>query len=103
MQKIESLFKIMGFARKAAVLAVGKTATIGSMQKRQLKLVILATDLSPNAAGKLEDDLAARGVPVFKVASKDDWGRFFGRTEVGIIGVKDANFARSVKKILSDA
>ena len=96
----ESFLKIIGFANRAHKLTLGATATSVALQKRQLVLIIIAEDLSRNAFSKIQSGLEHNRIPVITLGTKRDWGHFFGRSELGIVGIKDANFSKSLQKML---
>jgi ribosomal protein L7Ae-like RNA K-turn-binding protein len=97
-----ALFKILGFAYRAQKISIGMTSTVGALKRKQIRLIILAEDLSANAGRKIELLVAETVIPVYRVGSKADWGQLFNRTDVGILGISDTNFAKSIKKILDD-
>ncbi|MFQ5752178.1 MAG: L7Ae/L30e/S12e/Gadd45 family ribosomal protein [bacterium] len=100
MGKIEPLFKILGFAQRARKLTLGMSSTLRSLHKGKTHAVILATDISKNTASKIEMTIREYNVPVYIHSTKDVFGQFFGRREVGIIGITDASFAKSISKML---
>ena len=97
-----SLLKMMGFARRAHKLSIGTTATIGALKKKQIFLVIVAEDLSDNAYRKIQQNIQNKEVAVYRYGTKADWGRFFNRTELGVLGISDTNFSKPIKKILDN-
>ena len=96
----EQFFKILGFAHRARKLTPGLSATLRMLSKGKLQAIILASDLGKNT--KSEIDFAAKNakVPVFIFADKDTFGEFFARKEVGVIGIADANFAKSICELM---
>lgn len=93
-KKIKTL---LGFANKAGKLAIGKSAVLNSIKKEKVLLVILAND----ASEKLTNELGNIKSFQLQDLSKDDLGKVLGRSEVAIIGVCDAGFAKSMKWYLA--
>ena len=100
--KTEALIKMIGFARRANKLSVGTTATIAALKKRQVSLVIVAVDVSDNACSKMNNAVADGKVTLYRAGTKDEWGCLFNRAELGVLGIKDSNFSKSIQKILDE-
>ncbi len=99
---MDKLFKMLGFANRAGKVTLGMTSTIGNLRKRKVQTLILATDLADNAEFTIKSNARNQNVPIFTCCTKDEFGQLFGRNEIGIIGIIDANFAKSINKILKD-
>ncbi|MCH7678850.1 ribosomal L7Ae/L30e/S12e/Gadd45 family protein [candidate division KSB1 bacterium] len=99
MNEIDQTLKMLGFAHRARKLSLGMTSTLSLLKKGKTHAIILASDVSQNADRKFQT-LAVQGrVPIFRCGTKSQFGRFFGREEVGIIGIGDAAFAKAIQKI----
>jgi ribosomal protein L7Ae-like RNA K-turn-binding protein len=79
------------------------SATLRQMQKRRIRLLILADDISENSRKKVCEMAEAQRLPTLKFLSKGSIGELFGREEIGIIGVTDENFAKSILKVSEHA
>ncbi|MFQ5602671.1 MAG: L7Ae/L30e/S12e/Gadd45 family ribosomal protein [bacterium] len=101
MEKINRLTKILGFANRARKLTLGMSATQKGLQRGKIYLVILAEDLSPNAAMKIHELTEPLNIAVFPCSTKNELGKLFGRNEVGIVGVGDTQFAKSIREIMA--
>ncbi|RMF63912.1 MAG: hypothetical protein D6743_10035 [Calditrichaeota bacterium] len=101
MTKTDKALQILRFAYRARKITLGMTATRAGLKKRKVKAVLLASDLSPHAKNKVASEAAGQGLPVLGIASKAQLGELFGRDEVGIVGILDAQFARAMREILS--
>ncbi len=99
MQEPDKVLKILGFANRARKLTLGMTATVSALKRGGLKLIILAEDCSENTQSKIQ--LHNRhNLQVLEYSNKENLGLFFGRGEVGIIGIQDQDFAKSLKKLI---
>jgi ribosomal protein L7Ae-like RNA K-turn-binding protein len=92
---------MLGFALRARKLSIGMTATIAALKKKQLELVILAEDISENGYRKIKYATEETGVEVCRTGTKSELGQFLNRAEVGVLGIKCANFSKSIKNILN--
>ncbi len=98
MSKPDLALGLLGLANRARLLSIGMTATVKTIKYRETQLVILAEDLSPNAAKKITEAARKKRIPVLSLSTKDTLGQRLGRNEVGIIGVNDAGFAVSLRR-----
>ena len=89
---------LLGFARKAGKLAVGRSAVINAHKQKRIALAILATDATPKAQ-KIVEHL--QGVGAIRFGTKNELGKILGRDEVGMIGVLDHEFAASLKHAMN--
>lgn len=93
------LLSFLGLAMRAGQLVTGEEQVITSMRKKQVKLVILAQDASPNTAKKVTDKAKTYQVPVLTLASREHLGRAIGKGERVVIGVLDTGFANQIKRL----
>ena len=94
MADAEKINKLLGFARRAGKLAIGRSAVETADKQKKLKLVILAEDATPKAERVV---LHLRGVASIRYSTKDGLGELLGRSEVGMVGILDQNFAVSIR------
>lgn len=99
MKKTEQTLKMLRFAHRARKLTFGMSGTLNSLKKGKTNAIILANDLAQNAENKLKPLLSKKRTPIFRCGTKKQLGDFFGREELGIIGVGDASFAKAIQKI----
>ena len=87
-KKIESY---LGFAARSRNLVTGYN--IMAMQKRKLKLLILASDLSENSIEKLVKEAEKTGTSYKIYGSVSGLSHITGKDNKGVFGVTDRNFA----------
>ncbi|MFQ5709311.1 MAG: L7Ae/L30e/S12e/Gadd45 family ribosomal protein [bacterium] len=102
MAEIARALNLLGFARKAGKLCLGTRATLSAVQKGKVRLVIVASDVSENTESKVRQEALANKTPIICVSSKSELGRRLGREALGVLGVQDATFAKSIQKYLRD-
>jgi len=98
----DQLLKLLGFANRARKLTFGMHATVSAIRKKNMRLVLLAADLSENSKRKITNEIGTQ-TPILTVGSKDFFGRIAGRAELGIVGVVDSSFAKSIRKLVSNS
>ncbi|MFQ5677091.1 MAG: ribosomal L7Ae/L30e/S12e/Gadd45 family protein, partial [bacterium] len=94
---------MLRFAHRARKLTFGMTGTANSLRKGKTRVIVLANDLAQNAENKLKPLLSQKRVPIFRCGTKKQLGDFFGRAEIGIIGIDDISFAKAIQKIYNGA
>jgi ribosomal protein L7Ae-like RNA K-turn-binding protein len=97
MPDVDKVKTLIGFANRAGKLVIGRSAVAAAQLRRKLSLVIIAEDAS------YKNDLiihAEGNVPLLRFGNKEMMGKWLGRQEVAILGITDAQFAASLKKML---
>lgn len=84
----------LGLARRAGKLSLGRAATEKALRKGRVRVLVLASDLSPGTREKLERLAEERGVPVLVLDYKEELGPPVGRQAIGVLGILDPFFAR---------
>ncbi len=92
----QELINLLGLARRARKIALGHEAVQEALGRKQAALVILATDFSESAQAHLAEKYP--GVPRVHIGTKNEWGEFWGRKEVGVMAVTDRNLAQGILK-----
>lgn len=95
MQIERSIEGLVVAAWRSGGLSIGTDATREALAAWKLSALIVATD----ASGRRDDLVAsanAAGRRVVMLGTKSSLGRWFGREEVGVLGVTDARIARAV-------
>lgn len=92
-EKIESY---LGFAKKAGKLAVGTDTCIRLMEKRKIKLLIIASDLAVNSRKKILIKAENNKVPYRVFSTKEELSIITGERLSGVFGITDENFAASI-------
>ncbi len=98
MADADKMSTLLGFARKAGKLAIGRSSVIAAHKQKKLALVILATDATPKAE-KIVSHL--HGVSAIHFGTKNELGALVGREEVGMLGILDHGFAASLRRTMA--
>ena len=91
------ILTLLGFAKKAGKLVIGKQAVLKAFQKKRVYLILLSND----ASSKTIDELQRLNAKWFKLSdtSKFELGKIVGRNELSIIALSDQQFAKSIRKL----
>lgn len=93
---VSKLLSLMGIARKAGKIKFGYDTVIDSVQKKQAKLIIMASDLSPRSARKIEELAKSNNVEILNISiSMDEIYSSIGK-KTGIVCINDEGFAEKM-------
>lgn len=98
------LVSYMGFARKSRNLIMGFNTCVLAMERKKVKLLILATDISENTGKKIEKEARKHQVTYRVYGTTDELSEMAGTGGRSIFGITDDNFANVIlKEIDADA
>ncbi len=89
----------LGLARRSGNLILGGNLNENAVKRRNLKLLIIASDASSNTEKKFTDMCTYSSVPFITGAGKEEMGLSLGKGEISVIGVKDPNMAEKLKEL----
>ena len=98
MADTERIKTLLGFARRAGKMAVGRSAVEMAYKQNKLVLTILAEDATPKAERVVAH---CKGTGLVRYSTKDGLGAILGRDEVGMVGILDQGFAVSLKQAIT--
>lgn len=100
----EDILRLLGLIRKAGKLEVGEEPTGSACRARQAKLLIAASNASPNTFRRIRHFGEAGNVLWLTLpCTKAELGGVLGRGDVAMAAIMDAGFAASLAKKLSAA
>ena len=88
----------LGFAAKARKLVTGYNTCIYMMEKKKIRLLVLAEDLSENSVKKMVSLAARHNIPYIVYGTKEVLSHRTGNVEAGIFGVTDENLAAAISR-----
>ncbi len=92
----DQVFTLVGFAKKAGRIVIGRSAVQKALDRNQVYLLLIATDASDKISKLFGKPVK---VSAFQYADKQQFRVLFDR-EVAVIGITDQQFASSIKKLL---
>lgn len=98
LSNVKKISTLLQFAYKAHKLYFGESVII-EMLSNKIKLVVLATDVSPSQEKKYLNKTSYYGIPTIRILSKSELGDLFSKNEVACVGISDNNFAKEIKKL----
>mgnify|MGYP002578183304 CR=1 FL=1 len=98
MELSNKIATLLQFAYRAGKLYFGESNII-KMMSNQVKILVVAKDVSPSQEKKYLSKAEFYNVRVIRYLSKEDLGALFGKNEVACVGISDANMAKEIKRL----
>ncbi|RPI00968.1 MAG: hypothetical protein EHM72_07715 [Calditrichaeota bacterium] len=90
-QKIKTL---IGFAIRAGKVIIGRSAVLAALEKNQIRLVVISEDASEKLDFLQSPDAHVRSI---RFGNKEELGAWFGRKQVAVFAITDAQFSKAVE------
>jgi ribosomal protein L7Ae-like RNA K-turn-binding protein len=100
---MNKLASMLGLATKAGQLVTGTAAVEAAIHKRQVYLVICATDLSPKTIKNFRFFCEQQQIKFFSFGLRSELSGWIGCPGRGIIGVVSKKFADVILSLIEDA
>ncbi|MGI6077047.1 MAG: L7Ae/L30e/S12e/Gadd45 family ribosomal protein [Fastidiosipilaceae bacterium] len=97
----KKLYGLLGLSRRAGKLILGMDAVLDAIRRRQVTLLILATDAAPGSKRRAETTASKYGVPWCQFGTRQRFGELFSRRACAILALTDAGFAAAVQTALT--
>ncbi len=94
----ERIHSYFGFARKSGNLLSGYNTCMYGLQKRKIRLLILAGDLSENTIEKFRRQCEKQKVELRICSTVEQLSLFAGEEGKGVFGVTDRGFADVIRE-----
>ena len=95
------VYGLIGLAMRAGKIAFGADAVEDLIKKRKLKLVIVAENSSERTRNNFEFICNKNNIPIIIFGDIENISKFIGKQNKAIIGVKEANIANEICKIVN--
>ena len=101
MTKSNRICGLLGLATRAGKTVFGTEACIQAINKNKIKLLIVAKDAAERTKINFIDICNSSGIPIIEELSIDEISRAIGKDNKAVIGLKDENFSKEIKKIIN--
>lgn len=98
----DKILDLLGFARKSGNLIFGFQLVVKMVERNNVKLVILAKDISLNTEKKFSKVTNIRNVPIIKYSNSDELSKSVGQTKKSILAVTDKKLAKRILEIFNE-
>ena len=91
---------MMGLAARARKITFGADSTIQELDRKKVKLVIVATDASERTKRKFTEKCNMEDIPIMIYGNIEEISKAIGKNNKAIIGITDNNLAKEIEKII---
>jgi len=97
----ERLYGLLGLAARAGKIVFGTEACKSGIEKKKVKLMLLAKDASERTKINFEEICRKENIPIVEILTVDILSKAIGKTNKVIIGITDGNFSKEMLKIIN--
>ncbi|WP_290078807.1 L7Ae/L30e/S12e/Gadd45 family ribosomal protein [Lactobacillus taiwanensis] len=101
MQNKQKTLNLLGLAQRAGKLATGFDAVKLALNKNQVKLIFIGSDVSQNTKDKLAFLLRKKKIETIEIFSSQEITQTLGK-ERKLVAVTDSGFSKAIKKNLNE-
>lgn len=101
MIKSQKLCGLLGLATKAGKLVAGTEACLEAIEKRSIKLVIIAEDAAQRTKKTFHQKCQEIQLPIYESLTIEELSKAIGKTNKAVIGMKEKGFAQAIEKIIN--
>ena len=101
MKNNEKIKGLLGLARRAGKLIFGTEACISNIEKKKIKLILIASDAAERTKLNFENICEKYSIPILEVLDEEEMSKAIGRTNKVVVGIEDVNFSKEIVKIIN--
>lgn len=90
------MIKNLGLAFRAGKVVSGTDTVIEKLRKKQLYLILLASDASDNTKKKINDKAKTYGTKVIETYDSQTISISIGKSNIKVIGITDEGFSKII-------
>lgn len=98
----DKFLSFLGLAKKSGNLVLGMDAVKEGIIKKNINLVLTANDISDSSFEKINLFCEKNNIKLLKINYKMDEIYFLINKRAGILGIKDANFAKKINSMIEN-
>lgn len=92
---------LLGLSAKAGKICFGRDACIDLIEKRKIKLVIVATDAADRTKKDIKFICDNNNTKICFYGTIEVLSKAIGKSNKAVIGIKEENFAKQIEKIIN--
>lgn len=101
MSNYQRLYGIIGLATKAGKLIAGTEACLEGIEKKNIKLILIAQDAAERTKKIVKEKCEKFNVSVYEILTIEEISKSIGKPNKAIIGLKENGFAEATEKIIN--
>lgn len=91
----------IGLATKAGKIVSGTDACLEQIEKRNIKILLLANDAADRTKKIFKDKCKQFNIEICETLSVEEISNSIGKNNKAVVGVKDKGFAQAILKIIN--
>ena len=95
----KKILGLVGLTAKAGKISFGADSVEIDIKKKLIKIVIIAEDASNRTKEKFKKICEEYNIPIIQFDNIETLSKAIGKNNKAIIGIKDINLAREIKKL----
>lgn len=95
----KKILGLIGLTAKAGKISFGADSVEIDIKKKLIKIVIIAEDASNRTKEKFKKICEDYNIPIIQFGNIETLSKAIGKNNKAIIGIKDINLAREIKKL----
>ena len=96
----DKILNLIGLATRARLTSMGTDVVISSIQKKEAKIVFVASDASNETIKRVQDKCDYYKVICVKEFNTDELNNACGKNNIKVISINDKGFYESVKALI---
>lgn len=92
---------LLGIATKAGKIVAGTDICLQEIEKKNIKLIVLATNASDRTKKIFKEKCKDFNVEIYEGLTIEELSNSIGKANKAIIGIKDKGFAQAINKIIN--
>ena len=98
------ILQFIGLATRAGKMVSGFEATVDSVSKGEVKILLISEDISRNTLSKLLDNIAASAYEpeAYRFGTAEELGNCTGKRPRAIVAITDEGFANKLRVMLEE-
>lgn len=101
MENKQKLYGMLGLCAKAGKVVAGNQTVLEAIEKRKIKLLILAEDSSNRTKEMFQKIGEEKKIKIVICLTMEELSEKIGKQNKAIVGISDENFVKAIQKILN--
>lgn len=97
----QKLLGMLGLASKASKITFGADSTIEAINKKKVKLIIIAEDASERTKNKFMELAQKNNISIYIITNIEDLSKSIGKKNKAVVGLIDFNFSKAIIEIIN--
>lgn len=90
---------LIGLATRAGKIVFGTEACMSAIQKKKIKLIVIAADAAERTKKNFRDICYKDQVSIIEILTIEELSKSIGKENKAVIGISDSNFSEEILKI----